>query len=583
MATDSAAPITFGSATRTLRPVHANLIACAGLAAVAAATGLLPCIAIGEIARLALTGALNHDAAWLWVGVGAGGAFVRLACLGLDSHIGHHADAKMLHHLRERIVAHLGVVPLGWFRSAGSGQVKKAMTVDLEAMHVLFAHALGEVVGAVAATAVAVGYLATVDGPMTLITVAVPVAAWLTYRLAMRSMPENMHRLIAAEGRISTATVEYADGVAVAKTFGATTALDRFADAVREYRDAFRSWVHEVRYSTAASHALASELTILAVVMVAGVVLVGAGRLPTADLVPFLVVGVGLTTPLSLMIKGSIALRTARMAAGHIERLLAGETLPEPWHPEMPESHRVEFDDVTFSYDGATNAVENVTVTCEPATVTALVGPSGAGKTTLATLLPRFYDVTAGAIRIGGVDIREMISAELLSAITLAFQDVILLRDTVIENIRLGRPDASDDEVYLAAKAAQIHDVIERLPQGYQTVVDQSDGSGLSGGERQRLTIARAILAQSPIVVLDEATAALDPDSEAAVQDALAELIAGKTVIVIAHRLHTVVSADQIVVLDQGRVVELGSHEALLARQGLYARMWQAQQKGALA
>jgi ATP-binding cassette subfamily B protein IrtA len=583
MLTDAAAPIEFRSAARMLRPVHANLIACAVLAAVAAAAGLLAYIAIGEIARLALTGAVNPDAVWLWVGVGAGGAFVRLVCLGLDSHIGHHADAKMLHHLRERIVDHLGAVPLGWFRSAGSGQVKKAMTVDLEAMHVLFAHALGEVVGAVSATAVAVGYLAAVDGAMTFITVAVPLAAWLTYRLAMRSMPEHTRRLIAAEGRISTATVEYADGVAVAKTFGATTALDRFAEAVRECRDAFRTWVQEVRYSTAASHMLASELTVLAVVMVAGVALAWAGQLPMADVVPFLVVGVGLTTPLGLMIKGSIAVRTARMAAGHIDRLLAGETLPEPRHPETPGQHRVEFDGVMFSYDGAANAVENITVTCEPGTVTALVGPSGAGKTTLATLLPRFYDVTVGAIRIDGIDIREMSSADLLSAITLVFQDVILLRDTVMENIRLGQPDASDDEVRLAAKAAQIHDVIERLPRGYDTVVDAADGSGLSGGERQRLTIARAILAQSPIVVLDEATAALDPDSEAAVQDALAELITGKTVIVIAHRLHTIVSADQIVVLDKGHVVETGSHRALLAGDGFYARMWRAQQTGVAA
>lgn len=234
MAIDSAAPIEFRAATRMLRPVHTNLITCAVLTAVAAAAGLLPYIAIGEITRLALTGAVNHDAVWLWVGVGTAGAFARLVCLGLDSYIGHHADAKMLHHLRERIVDHLGAVPLGWFRSAGSGQVKKAMTVDLEAMHSLFAHALGEVVGAVAATTVAIGYLATVDGSMTLITVAVPVASWLAYRLAMRSVPEHTLRLIAAEGRISTAIVEYADGVAVAKTFGATTALDRFSDAVRE-------------------------------------------------------------------------------------------------------------------------------------------------------------------------------------------------------------------------------------------------------------------------------------------------------------------------------------------------------------
>ncbi|MBX0321396.1 ATP-binding cassette domain-containing protein, partial [Shouchella clausii] len=190
-----------------------------------------------------------------------------------------------------------------------------------------------------------------------------------------------------------------------------------------------------------------------------------------------------------------------------------------------------------------------------------------------------FYDVTGGAIRIGGADVREIGSKTLLSSMSLVFQEVMLLRDTVKENIRIGRPEATDEAIYEAAKAAQIHEVIERLPNGYDTMLE-SGGGGLSGGERQRLTIARAILSGAGIVVLDEATASLDPDSEAAVQDALAELTAGKTVIVIAHRLHTIKSADQILVLDGGRLAERGKHEELLAEGGLYARMWEAQKRG---
>lgn len=269
----------------------------------------------------------------------------------------------------------------------------------------------------------------------------------------------------------------------------------------------------------------------------------------------------------------------ARMSAGHIDSLLSLKSMPEPAKPQEPQGHRIDKHKISFTYDGVTQAIADIRAVCVPSTVTALVGPSGAGKSTLASLLPRFYDVTGGAIRIGGVDIRQMASKKLLSSMSLVFQEVVLLRDTVKENIRIGRPNASDEEVCEAAKAAQIHDVIERLPKGYDTLLETGGGS-LSGGERQRLTIARAILSGAEIVVLDEATASLDPDSEAAVQDALAELAMGKTVIVIAHRLHTIKNADQILVLDGGRLAERGTHEQLLARNGLYLRMWEAQQKG---
>ncbi|MFD9945196.1 ABC transporter ATP-binding protein [Nonomuraea sp. NPDC059023] len=572
-----------GALARLLAPIRAHLVVCATLSTLSAAAGIVPYIAVAEIARVMLGDPAGAGAAiWTWVGIGAAGAALWLLLLVQSSRVGHYADAAILHDLRVRIVRHLGALPLGWFRASGSGRVKRAMTGDLEEMHEVIAHALGQLTGAVTVTVVGAGYLFFVDVPMALIALAVLGLMALFYRVSMRSMTTHMNRLIAADARISAASVEYADGIQVVKTFGTGgRVLRRFDDAVDEHTQAFAAWVAEVRYSSAVSRLLGSEMAVLAVVTAAGLAFLGHGSLAVADLVAFLVVAVGLPNSILPAVSAAQGVRKGRMGAANIERLLSRPPLPEPARPEKPRGHGVEFDRVTFSYDGVTHALENVSAVCPPGQVTAIVGPSGAGKTTLASLLPRFYDVTDGAIRIGGTDVRSIPSADLLASMSLVFQDVALLRDSVAENIRIGRPGASDAEVRRAATDAHIHEVIERLPEGYDTLLDAGGGS-LSGGERQRLTIARAILSGAPIVVLDEATAALDADSEAAVQDALATLAIGKTVIVIAHRLHTIAGAGQILVLDRGRLAERGNHDDLLASGGLYARMWAAQE-GALA
>ena len=569
-----------------LRPVRGRLVLAMILQAFGSAAAVVPFVAVAELARALLAPAVvaAPDPAWVWTiaAVGAGALAVRFALVLAAGALTHVADNDLGLVLRRRVADRLGRVPLGWFTERTSGQVRKSVVDDVSAMHTLVGHTLTDVVGALVTPLLALGYLLWVDWRMALLTLVPVVAGIGLYAAMMRGAKDLYPAYDAAIGRISSGVVEFVQGIPVVKTFGqAGRAHRRFVEAADDFAEFFLAWVRPMLRASAVMELLLSPVFLLLWVLGSGTVLVTAGRLPALDVLPFALLGLGLSAPLLALGYAGKQIRVAVQAAGRVGSLLATPELPQPVTPREPEGtggrFEVVFDAVGYAYDDRVRALDEVSLVLAPGTVTAVVGPSGSGKTTLARLLPRFFDPDAGSIRIGGVDLRELSGDRLYRLVSFVFQDVRLLRAGVRDNVALARPEASDAELRAAAAAAGIDERIDALPRGRDSVVGVD--VQLSGGEAQRLSIARALLADTPILVLDEACAMVDPEAEAAIQDALSTLVAGRTLLVIAHRLSTVTRADQILVLDRGRVVQRGRHEELVAVEGWYARAWAAHER----
>ncbi|MEV1119109.1 ABC transporter ATP-binding protein [Actinosynnema sp. NPDC049800] len=484
---------------------------------------------------------------------------------------GFRAGTTLLRGMYHRLGDHLARLPVGWYDGRRVGELSVlAGTGVLQAMGVI-AHLLAPFVSAAVTPLTIVLVMLGFDWRLGLAALAAaPVVAavqsW-TGRSAAATDAERAERDHEAAGRV----IEYLQAQPVLRAGGRTA--ERFRSLDDSLRDVRRASRRSVRSALPGAVGLALAVqAMFTVVLVLGAYLALGGHIGAAEVVAILVLAARCADPLLSLSDIGGKLRGARFELARLDEVLRTEPLPRPREPVRPRHHGLELDSATFRH-GDRTVVDDVSLTVPEGQRLAVVGPSGAGKSTLLQLLARFYDVDAGAVRVGGVDVRAVDTEELMARIAFVFQDVYLFDGTIEENVRLGRPDASAAEVRQAAAAARLDEVVERLPGGWATNVGEG-GTRLSGGERQRVSIARALLKDAPIVLLDEVTSALDPVNEAAVHDGVERLMAGRTVVMVAHRMRTVRRADRVVFLDGGRIVEEGSHEELLRLGGRYADFW---------
>lgn len=558
-----------------MRPVQGQIRFAMGLAGLAAAS------ALGALCALAwaVHALLAAPSPWPWPPLLlAAGLTVLAFVLRLNAfNQSHYAAFRLETRLRTDLSEHLARLPLGYVQQSGAGALTKVMMDDVKALHVFVADSTPLYARAYVSPVLTFVLLWWLDWRLALVATAVLALGMAVVSLAMRGSGEMMQRYHAAGENVSKAVVEYVQAMPVVRTFDTgTTTFQRYQRALDAFMEVVLQWCRMAGFSSRLSVAILNPLPTLAVLVWLGGWLISHDTLDVAAWLAVLLVGTGMAESLLPLMSLKHLVAKTQMSIHRIQEVMAEPELrvPQAERARTPMDGSVRFERVDFRYTGDGPLVlQDVSFDVPQGTVAALVGPSGAGKTTVARLIPRFWDVSAGCVKVGGVDVREMQPDVLMQHVAFVFQDTFLFADTIANNIRLGLEGATMDEVMAAARAAQAHAFIEGLPQGYDTPVGER-GVFLSGGQRQRITIARAILQNRPILVLDEATAFADPENEAALVAALSNLMRGKTVLMVAHRLSTIRDADQILVFDQGRLAERGTHDALVAQSGVYARLW---------
>lgn len=494
--------------------------------------------------------------------------------------VSHLGAFRLEQILRTNLAQHLAEVPLGYIISNGSGALKKVMQNDVRGLHAFVADSTPMIAKSIVAPFVTLVALLIIDYRLALASIVVLILGWITMAYAMRDSKVLREKYDQSQSDINKAVIEFAQAMPVVRTFDdGTSSFKRYNDALVAYKENLSKWMQISAVPAKLGMIILSPLPTLIMVFITGIVLLNSGSLELFAFISALFLSTGMADAMMPVMWLQNFIKKSQASALRIQEVLAVPALPISKEPMTPNGFDIEFKNVFFKYDGVENdALKDINLKVKAGSITALVGPSGAGKSTVAKLIPRFWDVNSGEILIGDVNIKKIAPDVLMQTVSFVFQDTFLFQDTIYNNIHMANPNATKEEVIHATKAAQIHDFIESLPNGYETLAGDR-GANLSGGQKQRITIARALLRDTPIVVLDEATAFADPENEEEIVKALANLTINKTVIMIAHRLSTIKNADQIVVFDQGKVSEIGQHETLLQNEGIYKKLWSNYEK----
>ena len=556
------------------------------LSALSALVALLPFVYIWKVIKEVLNAApnygdvqeLSHNG-WMAVVFAVAAILIYITAL-ICSHL---AAFRVQANMRMRAMHHIVTLPMGFMDGIGSGKVRKIVYESSAATETYLAHQLPDKASALATPVGLIVLLLVFDWRLGILSL-LPVAAAFIIMSVMtgKRMAEKMEEYNNALGQMAGEAVEYVRGISVVKTFGQSVfSFRRFKEAIDNYEKWVIAYTKDLRFPmmcyTTLVNGIFAVLIAVALVMASG----GVTNEFLLNLVYYIIITPIITLTLTKIMYASENKLIVADAMSRIDSIMEMEPLPETDHPKHPKDNSVELSGVSFRYkDAERNALENISLTIKPGEHVAFVGPSGGGKTTLASIVARFWDVNSGSVKIGGVNVKDIPKEELMDTVSFVFQDSKLLKTSILENVRMAKPDASRGEILKALHDAQCDDILEKMPQGVDTVVG-AKGVYLSGGEQQRISIARVMLKNAPVLILDEATAFADPDNEAKVQAAFSVLAKGKTVLMIAHRLSTVTGADRIVVIRDGKIEETGTHGQLKDKDSLYAEMWRQYNKAA--